>query len=296
MRPEAALVVNTQSRRGQAAYGPAKQELARQGIRVIAAYPVRDASRIAAVVDEAIAKGCRFVIVGGGDGTISSVMSSFANKDVCLGLLPMGTANNFARANNIPLDLTAAVGVIATGRMARVDLGTVNGRYFTNSVSIGLTSAIHRGSPDTIKRFLGRMGYFLVAARRFAQHRAFRCSIVVDGDAVDVEALDLRVANGPFQGGLRVVEQAGVSSGDLIVRIIKGSSKWVLGRTWGRLVWGKRGELQSVQTLRGQRIEISATPPQFVSVDGEVVTQTPVQISVAPGALHLTVPETTRTD
>jgi YegS/Rv2252/BmrU family lipid kinase len=288
---EAVLVVNTQSRRGRRFYAPAKKELQRQGVRLAAAYPIRDASRIMAVVDEVAAKGCRFIIIGGGDGTVSSVMSSFAAKDVCLGLLPMGTANNFARANGIPLDLKSAAKVIARGSIAHVDLGQVDGRYFTNAVSIGLTSAIHRNSPDMIKRLLGRVGYLLVGALRFARHQAFRCRMRIDEETVEVDALDLRVVNGPFQGGIRIVDEASVQSGDLLVRIIKGPGKWALGRAWGHLVLGVRDDPLSIPTIRGRQIDISATPPQYVSVDGEVVTQTPVRISIAPGALQIIVPE-----
>ncbi len=288
---EAVLVVNTQSRRGERSYARAKRELRDQGVRLAAAYPVRDASRIPAVVEGIVAEGCRFVIVGGGDGTISSVMSSFAGQDICLGLLPMGTANNFARANGIPLDLEAAAKVIATGRIARVDLGEVDGKPFTNAVSIGLTSAIHRGSPDGIKRVLGRLGYLVVAARRFAQSRAFRCRLIVDGEAFEMEALDVRVANGPFQGGIRIVDEASVESGELAVRIVTGPSKWALGRAWGASVFGRPAAAHSVRTLRGRNIEISASPTQFVSVDGEVITQTPVRIAVMPAALQIIVPE-----
>jgi YegS/Rv2252/BmrU family lipid kinase len=287
---EAALVVNTQSRRGQKLYAPAKQELSRLGINLTEAYPVRDASRITAVVDEAISKGFRFIIVGGGDGTISSIMSSFATRDVCLGLLPMGTANNFARANGIPLDLKAAAEVIASGRIARVDLGQVDGKYFTNAVSIGLTSAIHRGSPDRIKRMLGRIGYLLIAGQRFVQHQAFRCDLRIDDRAIQVEALDVRIANGPFQGGMRILDEASVVSGDLIVRIIKGPTKWAIGRTWRNAILGKKDDPASVLVLRGHEIEISTTPAQYVSVDGEVLAQTPAQVSVIPGALQVIVP------
>lgn len=287
---KAALVVNTQSRRGQRLYDPAKQELKRHGIDLAEAYPVRDASRITAVIDEVIAKGFRFVIVGGGDGTISSVMSSFAKQDVCLGLLPMGTANNFARANGIPLDLESAAAMMASGRIAEVDLGQVDGQYFTNAVSIGLTSAIHRGSPDTIKRYLGRIGYFMIAAQRFAQHHSFQGELDVDGRIVQLDALDIRIANGPFQGGIRVLDEADVESGDLIVRVVKGPTKWALGRAWKNAALRRPNDPQTIEILRGRKIGISATPLQYVSVDGEVVTQTPVQVSIVPKALQIVVP------
>jgi len=294
-RREAILVVNTQSRRGQALYGKAKDELESQGITVAEAYPVRDAARIVAIVEEAIGRGHRFIVVGGGDGTVSSIVSLFAGQDLVLGLLPLGTANNFARANRIPLDLAGAVGVLAEGHEASVDLGHVDfghagGSAFTNAVSIGLTSSIHRGSPDGVKRSLGRAGYLMVALARFRSSEPFAARLVLDGTETRVQALDIRIANGPYHGGFPALPEASLDSGDLVVRVIEGPSPWVLGRVWTRIVLGRPVDPSLVRIFRARTIEIAAEPAQFVSVDGEVVTRTPARISVMPGALKLMVP------
>ncbi|MET0745678.1 MAG: YegS/Rv2252/BmrU family lipid kinase [Microvirga sp.] len=293
---EATLVVNTQSRRGLALYGRAKQELERQGVAVAEAFPVRDASRIAAVVEEAIGRGRRFIIVGGGDGTISSIASLFAEKDVVLGLLPLGTANNFARGNGIALDLAGAVRVLAKGRVDQVDLGRVDfghggGNVFTNAVSIGLTSAIHRGSPDPLKRAFGRAGYLMVALGRFRTSRPFNARLELDGRSEAVQAYDIRIANGPYHGGFPALPDASLDSGDLVVRVIAGPSPWSLGKVWMRIVLGRPIDPSLVRIFRARTIEIAAEPQQFVSVDGEVVTQTPARISIMPGALRLMVPQ-----
>jgi YegS/Rv2252/BmrU family lipid kinase len=289
-RPDAVLIVNTQSRRGERLYAKAKREIARRGIGLSESYPVRDASRIPAVVAEAVGQGHRFIVVGGGDGTVSSAVASLADRDVMLGLLPMGTANNFARANGIPLDLAGAVEVLATGRIAEVDLGRVEQTVFTNAVSVGITSAVHRGSPDGLKRHFGRIGYMLAASRQFASFRPFRCRLVLDGAPVETEAIDIRIANGPFQGGLRVMKEAEVDSGDLAIRVIKARSPWALARVWTAAGMGRMADPNLVATYRAREIEIAAATPQDVSVDGEVVTRTPVRIRVDPGALRLLVP------
>jgi diacylglycerol kinase family enzyme len=202
----------------------------------------------------------------------------------------MGTANNFARANRIPLDLEAAIEVIASGTVARVDLGRVDRTCFTNAVTVGVTGAIHRGSPHGLKRRLGRLGYLLAAARQAAAFKPFACRLVLDGAVVESTALDVRIANGPFQGGVRVVRELSVDSGDLAVRVIAASSAWGLGRVWMRSWMGRRDDPALVRMFRAREVEISAAPGQHVSVDGEVVTRTPVRIAVVPGALRLMVP------
>ena len=91
----AVLVVNTRSRHGARAYSDAEGLLAEAGITLDAAYPVRDAERLPGIVREEIAKGRKFIIIGGGDGSISSVVDHFAYASVVFGLLPLGTANSF---------------------------------------------------------------------------------------------------------------------------------------------------------------------------------------------------------
>jgi diacylglycerol kinase family enzyme len=211
-----------------------------------------------------------------------------------LGLIPMGTANNFARANRIPIELSDAVEVLASGRAAHVDLGRIDRTFFTNAVSIGLSSAVHRGSPDPLKRYLGRIGYLLTAVRKIAAYRPFQCRLELDGTPVETLAYDVRIANGPFQGGLRAVDSADVESGDLVVRVIRGPSKWNLGRVWARIGTHGMSDPAAEQTFRARTIAISATPQQNVSVDGEVLTQTPVEVAVAPGALQMMVPGPSR--
>jgi YegS/Rv2252/BmrU family lipid kinase len=287
----AVLVVNSRARGGAALYGQAKDLLSAKGFELAAAYPVRDPARIPEIVQEAVARGERLIVIGGGDGTISSVVDYLAYRDVVLGIVPMGTANNFARAVGLPLNVSEAVGVIAEGHAARIDLGKINNNYFSNAVSLGISASIHRGSPDQIKRWLGRAGYFLVAARRFAVHRPFHCRLQHDGRVLEVEALDLRIANGPYHGGVVAVPTASVDSRQLAVRIIKGSSKWTLARVWANIYRGVAQDPASVEILHVGELAISTDPQQPVSVDGEVVAQTPVTISVAAEALWLMVPQ-----
>jgi YegS/Rv2252/BmrU family lipid kinase len=286
---KAALVVNTKSERGQRFHQEAERELQGAGFD-ITPYPVPDPARLSEVVVEAIEQGHRFIIAGGGDGTISAVAGSLAYRDVALGILPMGTANNFARGNAIPLELEPAVALLVAGHVATVDLGRVNGTYFTNAVSIGLATALHKSGPERMKQRFGRAGYLLAAARQFGAHEPFRCRLTHDGGTTEMEALDLRVANGPFYGSLRAVDRADVHNGRLVARIIKGNSKWTLGRVWAGLLIGERKDPGCIETISVRDIEIDAVPQQSVSIDGEVAAQTPVRIAVAAKALHLVVP------
>ena len=97
----AVLVVNTRSRYGARAYSEAKRLLAEAGIALDAAYPVRNAEKLHQIVQAEIAKGRKFIILGGGDGTISSVVDHFAYTSVVF-VLPLGAANSLGRMLGIP--------------------------------------------------------------------------------------------------------------------------------------------------------------------------------------------------
>src|SRR5689334_4703225 len=99
----AVLIVNTYSRRGERSFFQALDALQKNGLTITASYAVQHPDRLAEVVREAIEQKGDLVIVGGGDGTISSIVDFFAYQDVVLGILPFGTGNSFARTIGIPL-------------------------------------------------------------------------------------------------------------------------------------------------------------------------------------------------
>lgn len=289
-RRRAVLVVNTRSRRGRALYARAKALLAERGFTLDASYPVRDPARLRETVQGAIRAGHRLVIVGGGDGTISSVVDDFAHRDVVLGVLPLGTANSFTRTLGVPLTVEGAVEVIAAGRVVDIDLGTIDGNYFANAAAIGLPASIARHMPRLVKRWFGRAGYLMVAAIRLARHRSFRCTIQVADRTVEVEALEVRIANGQHQGGVRVAAEASLESQDLAVQVIRGSSAWTIARFWLRALAGLPPPARDVLLLRADAMRIDARPPQYVSIDGEPVAQTPVLAAVSRQSLHVLAP------
>jgi YegS/Rv2252/BmrU family lipid kinase len=287
----AVLMVNTRSRHGARAYSEAKRLLAEAGMALDATYPVRHAERMPEIVREEIAKGRKFIIIGGGDGTISSVVDHFAYTNVVFGVLPLGTANSFARTLGIPLDLTGAIDVLVNGKVVDVDLGKINEDYFANGSSIGMPAIVGRATPHILKKWLGRGAYGLVAASKFIRYVPFRCIVTINGQQTSFEALDVLIASGGYQGGVLVAQQAKPDDGKLIIRILKGPSKWALARKWARMALGVPFAPADIEVLRVPELIIDAIPQQHIAVDGEVITQTPIRVSVAREALFLMAPQ-----
>ncbi len=92
-------------------------------------------------------------------GTLNNAVQHLLGHDVTLGVLPLGTGNDFARSLGIPPTLENACDIIAGGYTARVGVGLANGRPFLNAASLGLASAIARRRTPRFKRRMGRLAY-----------------------------------------------------------------------------------------------------------------------------------------
>jgi YegS/Rv2252/BmrU family lipid kinase len=288
--PHAALVVNTRSRHGAVCYSEAKLQLTKLGVILDAAISVRNPAKLIEIVGETVQQGHNFIIVGGGDGTISSVVDHFAYTRVLFGVLPLGTANSFARTLGIPVNLEGAIDVLINGRVADVDLGKINEDYFANGSSIGLPAVVGKATPHNLKKWLGRLAYALVAAKEFMRYQSFRCVVTINDRETSFDALDVRIANGSYQGGILAAPEAKPDNGEIIVYILKGYSRWIIAKVWARLALGVPFRPGESEVLTASTLIIDALPKQDVAVDGEVITQTPVRVSVARNALLLLVP------
>jgi len=255
------------------------------------AYAVNDPGRLHAIARTALAKQPDILILGGGDGTISSLVDHIVGSDIPLGLLPLGTANSFARTLGIPFDLDEAINIIAAGHRRRIDLGMIDDDYFANSAAIGMSPLIAKTIPHQLKRFGGRAGYALWAAVQSARFEPFRVTVTVDGGARAIlSALEVRIANGRYHGGTRVVEQAKVDSGEIVVQVVEGETHGRLALNWLATLAGSDLRHQLTREFRGRAIRIETNPPLPISIDGEVLARTPVTAKVAPHAIEVFAP------
>ena len=287
---QAALVINAHSRRGRALLREAVEKLQAAGIEILKTYPVRNPKKLVETMREAVRSGAPMVIVGGGDGSLSCTVDEVVDRDCVFALLPLGTANSFARTLGIPIDLDGAIDVIVTGRRRRIDLGLIDRDYFANCASMGLSPMIGEGIPPRLKRYLGRIGYLVWALYCLARFHPFRLTIDDGHDKQTVWATEVRVANGTFHGGVELVEQADLESGEIVVQVVTGRSSTRLIWDWFAKYWKLPARDASTIEFHGRRISISARPRQRISIDGEVLAKTPVVAAVAEMAIEVVVP------
>ena len=209
----AILITNAMSRRGQDAFEEAREKLTAAGLELIDAHAVKNPEIMEPVVKAAIAKA-PMVILGGGDGTLSSNVDYFVGSDTVFAVLPLGTANSFARTLGLPLDLDGAIEVIVRGRRKRIDLGILDGDYFANAAALGLSPLIADTVPHGLKRYLGMIGYIIWAVRVAFKFRPFKLRVTLDdGTIAKSWATEARIANGSHHGGVLLVESARLDSG-----------------------------------------------------------------------------------
>ena len=285
----AALIVNGKSRKGRDLFKEACRLLRETGIEVVSAEAVPKPEQLDTAVCRAVAAGVPMVIVGGGDGSISGSVDHLVGHDTVFALLPLGTANSFARALGIPIDVEGAVQVIATGRVQAVDLGMIDDDYYANCAAIGISPLIAETVPHGLKKWLGRPGYLSWAALQMARFKPFRLTVEVDGRSDEIEALEVRIANGAFHGGTELVD-TDPTSGEIVVQAVVGRARTKLLWSWGLSLLGRDRARGTVREWRGREFRVATDPPLPISIDGEVLTGTPVTARLARRAIRMVVP------
>lgn len=282
----AVLIVNARSRKGRKLFRRAVRKLEAAGVEITERHALRDPRTLPATVQKAVAGGAPMIIVGGGDGSLSGAVDHLVGHDTVFALLPLGTANSFARSMAIPLDLDGAIDVIANGQRRRIDLGMIDKDYYANSAAIGLSPLIAETVPHWLKGWFGKLGYLLWALVCAARFRPF--ILFVDGERI--EALEVRIANGGYHGGTELIDEAEVDSGQIVVQAVVGKARSYLMWSWLASVLRLPQRRQTTREFRGTALKIETDPPLAISIDGEVLARTPVTARIARAVIEVAAP------
>ncbi|ATE65526.1 diacylglycerol/lipid kinase family protein [Rhizorhabdus dicambivorans] len=286
----AVLIVNALSRQGRKQFEAACAKLRDAGIELTEAIAVEQPGTLPDRVARVMREKPPMLIVGGGDGSLSCAVDELVGTDTVFSVLPLGTANSFARSLGIPLDLDGAIDVITGGERRRIDLGMIDGDYYCNCAAIGLSTKIGGQIPPKLKKSLGRLGYLIWAAWQSMKFRSFKLIVIHDGVREEMDALEVRIANGPYHGGVELVDEADPESGEIVVQAVVGRSPSQLGWSWLASWLRLRARKDTTVEYRGRAIEVETIPPLKVSIDGEVLAKTPFTAKIAPKAVWVMVP------
>jgi diacylglycerol kinase family enzyme len=245
----------------------------------------------------ALDNGAQLVVAGGGDGTINAVATVMAGAGVPFGVLPLGTLNHFAKDLGIPLELDAAVRVLAGGRTRAVDVGEVNSKIFLNNSGLGLYPDIVHDREKQQHR-LGRGKWLaafwatLAALKRFP---FLSIRLVVDGQRLARRTPFVFIGNNEYKmAGLAIGARPRLDGGKLSLYVAQRPGRLGLLRFALRALLGKLGEERDFDVILADAMEIETRHNSRlrVATDGEVtVMRSPLHYRIRPGALTVIVPE-----
>lgn len=250
----------------------------------------------------ACGKGFRAIVCVGGDGTMNEVVNGLAtadgeiDPDVVLGVIPVGTARDFARSVGLPLRREAALDRLLTGQESRVDVGRIrfaDGRFhfFVNVLGAGFDAEVAERAQDVRGAISSIPAHVFGFASALADYQNKKISIAFDGHtgkALNFLCSMVVVANGPsYAGMMRFAPTAIVDDGLLDVVVVGDVTNIEILLNLPRVVAGTHLNHAKVAAYRVPALNLESDDGALVQADGDVVGQLPGRVDVLPRALRL---------
>jgi YegS/Rv2252/BmrU family lipid kinase len=241
------------------------------------------------------AGGYNLVVAAGGDGTVHQVANALIGLGRPMGVLPLGTANDFARTLGLSGNIDEAVRVIAESAPLPIDVARVNQVYFLNAAHVGLGVETAKRTNLTLKKVIGPIAYVLAAAQAWLDTAPMPIQICIEDSCLNIQAAQLLVGNGRYYGGGNVVApDATLDDGLLDVYVLSADvSKTELIGLAAAARRGTLGEPPHIMYYRTARLSASLVGPVQINVDGEVLAmEGRLEFEVLPRALGVYAPAT----
>jgi len=252
-----------------------RQMLTRPGLpialRIVETTAVRGAEDLAC---EAIGMGADLVIAAGGDGTLNGVINGVGRAGVTVGLIPLGTGNDFARGLGLPRTVEGALAVIAEGRVRSLDVGLCRSRRFINVAGCGFDAAVAERINRGLRSVSGTTAYVASVLATLMLFRPADVTVSVDGVQTRGPTMMCAIANGTgYGGGMRIAPDARLDDGLFDVCVIGACTRMEFMRSLPLV-------------FRGAHVD----PPLPVLVDGELAGRTPARFVMEPAGVRFVVP------
>jgi diacylglycerol kinase (ATP) len=240
------------------------------------------------------AAGGHDLVACGGDGLVAAVAGVAADTGRRLAIVPTGAGNDFARGLGYdpkhPLD---AFDALERGRDRIVDLGRVNGRWYTCVTASGFDAEANRWA-NTVQRLSGTPLYVAAVLRTLAVYRPHPFRLTVDGDGHEVRAWLVAVGNGPsYGGGMNIAPSASLDDGLVDVTVVGDMTRAQMLWNFPKVFKGTHVSHPKVGTFRAERVELASLDPSVpmdVYADGERVGPLPAVMEAVRDALTVRVP------
>ena len=231
----------------------------------------------ASAAQDAVRSGYDHVFVGGGDGTLNEVLNGIGSvpggfSAVVLGIVPLGTGNDFATALGYPSDIVAALDALGRASATCVDVGQVNDRYFINVSAGGFVAEVSDAVSPQLKNIAGRLAYLIGGATVMLEHEPFSVRVESAVHSVSMAISLFAVCNSRLIGGGRpIAPEALVDDGLLDVYLVEAMSKVELVGLLTRVSEGEHVTDERVTYFRADKLDLQFDRPVKVNTDGQVL-------------------------
>lgn len=239
--------------------------------------------------------GCDYIIAAGGDGTLNEVIngiaSSYPIRGVRIGIVPLGTANDFARSMKLPARVENNIDILRAKQTVLVDLVRVTGkrtRHFINVSAGGFSGAVDEKLTPQIKSTWGPLAYLRSAAAALPKLRAYHATVIFDDvERWEGELYNIVIANGKFvAGGLPIAPDASVRDGLLDVLLVPKRPAREMALLTAQMLLGKHLSSNVIPFRRTRKISVKSRPRMWFNVDGEPFGDDPAVFQILPRALE----------
>lgn len=285
------LVINTHSRQGRRSAQLTEQSIRNmkrfQVVKVIKikrlkllSYYLRDLQR---------QNNVECVIIGSGDGTISSVLNAMKRrKGIVYGFVPLGTGNAFVQSLYLPEDVDDALKVLSNGTIKKTSLGAINGHVFANVAAFGLPTRVSGNISNRTKKIFGPLAYLFSGFWHLIRHKSFLCTITYDSQERSFYTHHLVISNGRYHGHLPVSKKASVYKNQLVVTAF-GTRQSRLHYAYSllRFTLGSHESALGTELFVVKQATLTTAPKRKLEADGEIIGTTPAKIEVLPNAISV---------
>jgi len=230
----------------------------------------------------------------GGDGTVSAVAHAVLGRSIPLGIVPAGTGNMVARELGIPLDINAAVALIAsTPKPRKIDAMRIAGRTYLLNAGVGINAEVIDRTSRLGKSLFGRSAYFGTAVWRVLQAKPQRLEVTIDGETRIYQATDVAISNCGILAKALNPNGPDIRADDGQIDVCILCMKSPLEYPWYyflKYIAPKRVNKIMHEIPVKKSVTVRSGSPIRVQADGDIIGVTPVTIEVLPSALTVLVP------
>ena len=246
----------------------------------------------------ALRDGSELIIAAGGDGTLNEVINGIGENlgDAAVGLIPLGTGNDFARTIGVPPNVDEAIDLILRKDTRAIDLVRVTSdeaRYFVNVSAGGFSGLVDEKLTPEMKKTWGPLAYLRSAAAALPELRAYRTTLAFDNaESLMIELYNVVVANGRYVGGgTMIAPEASVDDGLLDIVLIPKRPATELALLAAQVALATHLSSDTIVFRRASKLTVNSKPGMWFNVDGELVGNEPARFEILPRALRFIAPK-----